>query len=540
MVQSVFANDRAFVDFYPNPSGSADKLVFTFSPLDRIGAERNARGFAVQFLLKNGYDVVAFTTGRALWYQDFSTDAIDAVASFVAALGPRHRVRAGYGMSMGATAAIAFSRRLKLDRVIAFSPQFTVNAPWDPRWAPLAEPDLKFSISPDQISDKAEFFFVYDAFDVCDALQVEEFRKVIAPNRLRRLTIDHTGHMTGFCLQQARVLGPLVLTVLDEGVFPDTRASFRAARRTSAMYLVHLAARLARRRRQRCAIAALDEALAIYLGEDPGTANWASDCVGVYLDKSKYLAELGRIEEAQACCDLAVARGRAREPERLPFALNQRASYFAAAGDFAAALRAQDEAVALRPDFAAFHGYRAASLLALGRPDESIAAARRQVDLAAADAGAHYSLAHALSAGGRHAEALAPLKRAVEIAPDSLTYMRALANLLRFLGQPGEAAQTLRAILSEDTDDLASRADLSRALFEAGRRDEALAEIDAVIARQPRVADHHAHRSVVFYHLGRHRDAVRSAREALACDPQNARLQAAVDHMALATGLDAA
>ena len=47
MFQSILANDRAFVDFYPNPAGSAKKLVFTLSPLDRIGAERNARGFAV-------------------------------------------------------------------------------------------------------------------------------------------------------------------------------------------------------------------------------------------------------------------------------------------------------------------------------------------------------------------------------------------------------------------------------------------------------------------------------------------------------------
>lgn len=51
-----------------------------------------------------------------------------------------HTLRVGYGFSMGAYAALKHSRALGLDRVLAFSPQWSVDpeeAPWDARkdWA---------------------------------------------------------------------------------------------------------------------------------------------------------------------------------------------------------------------------------------------------------------------------------------------------------------------------------------------------------------------------------------------------------------------
>ena len=537
MFQAIFEADGAYVDFYPNPLGQQRKLAFTFSALDGVGIGRKARGFGVNFLLKNGYDVVAFKAGRALWYQDFADEALDCVLGFVEALGRQYEIRVGYGMSMGATGAIAFSNKLSLDRVIGFSPQFCVTPPWDRRWVPFAEPGFGFSVQLDQINGKADYFIIYDAFDVGDARQVSELRQVISPDRLHTLSIDHTGHMTGFCLQQADELGRVVLSTLNDGAFPDTQTAFRSKRRKSALYLVNLASRFAERNRLRAAIAALDEAIEIYSKEEPGPQNWATDCVGVFLSKSKYLAALDQMNEAVACCEQAITRARTHEPERLPFALNQRASHFARVGDFEAALRIQDEAISLRPSYGPLHGYRANSLLALGRKEEALAAARRQVEIGMTDAAAHYALSHVLSACGRHAEALESLQLAVQYAPEDLTYRTALAHLLRFLGHPDRAAVQLQAIIDKVPTDFASRANLSRAYFDSRRLDDALVQIDDVIARDAGVAAHHSHRSVVCFHLGQNEEAVRSAQDALDRDPDSATLRKALDHMVGATGL---
>lgn len=81
-------------------------------------------------LVKNGFDVVNFKISNDDWFQSIPEKMFDAIQNFSCA----YKYKVGYGTSMGGYGVIAFSKMLKLDTALVFSPQFCIDKPFDTRW----------------------------------------------------------------------------------------------------------------------------------------------------------------------------------------------------------------------------------------------------------------------------------------------------------------------------------------------------------------------------------------------------------------------
>lgn len=94
--------------------------------------------FYADELMRNlGLSAVGIVSKRPHWY--VCEEWPQAQAAILEAMAG-HTLRVGYGFSMGAYAALKYSSALGLDKVLAFSPQWSVDpqeAPWDDRrnWA---------------------------------------------------------------------------------------------------------------------------------------------------------------------------------------------------------------------------------------------------------------------------------------------------------------------------------------------------------------------------------------------------------------------
>jgi alpha-beta hydrolase superfamily lysophospholipase len=106
-------------------------VVICFAPWRPPAA--NLRPFGLDIMLQSKRNVIAIEAFKNDWYYTREFDA--ALAAIDAAAGDRFRI--GYGSSMGAYAALNFSRRLNIGRVVLFSPQISLDpqkAPWETRW----------------------------------------------------------------------------------------------------------------------------------------------------------------------------------------------------------------------------------------------------------------------------------------------------------------------------------------------------------------------------------------------------------------------
>lgn len=156
----------------------------------------------------------------------------------------------------------------------------------------------------------------------------------------------------------------------------------------------------------------------------------------------------------------ALAAGRLREADGLsqallkqhpddPDALHLMARIRARMGDHAGALNAIRQALALRPDDAAFLLTCGVQLAAAGQLDAAIGALRRACSLEPGWAVAWYNLGVLQVRAVRFAQAEASLRKALELAPGNLTARLQIADLLKMAGHVEEAATSYREALAD-------------------------------------------------------------------------------------------
>ena len=262
-----------------------------------------------------------------------------------------------YGSSMGGYAAIRFADRVGAQRVLALSPQYSVDprvVPQDRRWR-SAQRRIRFRPELNgPIGCAAEVTIVYDPCSL-DGHHVERIARDVA---VRRVRIRHAGHPVGTFLGEVGQLADTMLSALDGGLDPERlEAICRAARATSMVYVSNLAlAQPAWRPRLGLALAERGAALkpALAVGHN-------------FL--ALRLRALGRHDAAIKAHEAALSA------ERVPTYLQDYGETLLMAGRFAAAAAVADEIIAVSPTLAAAHNLKVDALAAAARPYE----ARRSV-----------------------------------------------------------------------------------------------------------------------------------------------------------------
>jgi hypothetical protein len=249
----VLRKDGIRIDLFGRPESRG--LVATFTGL--WNRDLDGGGFGGDFLLKNGYSVLAFKSARDDWWQSLSTEEVTAISTDV---GP---VRATYGSSAGGYAAIYFAKTLSATRAVALSPQFDVRQDWDKRWADYASRfEWRHDIESPTISPPSAVLF-FDPYDV-DKLHVDRLVAAHPTTDWRCYRLPFAGHPVGHVMQVADILGDAILDSIQGRPVSICRGSLRAARRGSFPYFHALAFAAYQRRRNGLALKLVQRALTLH------------------------------------------------------------------------------------------------------------------------------------------------------------------------------------------------------------------------------------------------------------------------------------
>ncbi|HZL42246.1 MAG TPA: tetratricopeptide repeat protein [Verrucomicrobiae bacterium] len=151
-------------------------------------------------------------------------------------------------------------------------------------------------------------------------------------------------------------------------------------------------------------------------------------------------------------------------------------------------IKAYEEALRIRPDFAEAHNNLGASLERKHLLKEAIDHFVQAIRLNPRLAGAHYNLASALAEAGRVDMAIAEYQTAIRIKPDYIDAHYNLANLLNSAGKFDEAASECRQVLKLNPRWVEANYNLGVAYCGAGRLESGAAEFEKFLKLQPNSA----------------------------------------------------
>ncbi len=256
----LYSNKEICIDFNISLHTPTNTLAVTFT--ERGNRELEGPGFGTEALTKYGIDVISVKTRQDAWYQNLTSDIISSVELFLSRLRPRYQAITGYGSSMGAYAAMRFSKLLDLDRVLALSPVHGIHYPWDMRWAQDLPADSSFEpMTKADISTKTHFFTVFDPKSL-DARHADLYRKIIAPDALHEIHTPYSGHPSSYFLRDVGMLSQLATTIIKTGSFPHKKIKrTQAAGPAPETYLFNLANACLDRNKPKVALAIAEQLL---------------------------------------------------------------------------------------------------------------------------------------------------------------------------------------------------------------------------------------------------------------------------------------
>lgn len=302
------------------------------------------KGYAEDFLLDRGFDVLAVKCARNNWFQDLSREAL---AELIGALPARYDQIVTYGSSMGGYAALYFAGCVGAAAVtaIALSPQFSVDPavpPHEPRWKGDAAA-IQFAHQPlggvmrdDAITMPAlRWHVVYDP-RTADAAHLSLMQEA-APRNVVPVPVAHSGHPSAFMLAESGALSTIFDRIV-AGEPPRVRDLVAKNKATSPSYLFTLAQACDASGRPATASALYDRVSRL------------TDRPDILLEHSRHLYRAGNFKRALM------------QLERAWPALHRTSHLFAykahlqhVAGEEAAARETFEHAIAMEPDFVAFY-----------------------------------------------------------------------------------------------------------------------------------------------------------------------------------------
>lgn len=171
--------------------------------------ERNA--FGEKFLHDHGFTAYHVLANDNFWFQYPEMEA--AIAAVRADIAPGTEL-VGYAVSMGAYAAIRFAGLLGAARILAFSPQYSIDPkviPWDKRWDRLFDRPREVLWEHLMAPRGVPIYLFYDPHNR-DRHHVRLYDRAADIVRVR---VPYAGHATVIVMLQCGLLGQAVLDVAE-------------------------------------------------------------------------------------------------------------------------------------------------------------------------------------------------------------------------------------------------------------------------------------------------------------------------------------
>lgn len=401
----LYQTDAVCVEYFAHAN---PKLALVFSPLMKGDLKGGLIGNPAEGvrLLEHGFDVLAFKINNDDWFQSVPPTLLKALANLAVRRGYVEKV--AYGTAMGGYAALAFSGILNLNRALLVSPQYRL--------------DEGLTISPD-----CQFFIVLDNKSA-DNVYLAPLLSLIPREHARVIKLPYAGQPCSPCLIEAGLLAQLELQVLDQASCEGL--DFARAKGQSVAYLANLGTALLNRNKLSSALWVTQKALAINDGI------WS-----FHFRRAQILGKLGRHYEAIPSMHAALAL----EPGNPELHYHLSLSLLNI-GLLNEALQASGRALELVAPVTGNHGfwgYHSNLLWRNHKPEDSLNAILKALELDPANAGYHAHKSGMLQALGRLDEAIRAASDAVALAPDNQANVAHFNALRAQPQQPQQPPQNL-------------------------------------------------------------------------------------------------
>jgi hypothetical protein len=241
---------------HENPNHKILFITFTnYGNKNTAGA-----GFGGDFLLKEGFDVIAIKSSNDAWYSELDLELTTEIEKSIIKNKEKYSRVIAYGSSMGGYGAIKFSKIFQVDDVIAISPQSNIWLRDETRWV-----DSKSKLEETSQLKKCDFSatvnyqVIYDPRHRLDAKQVDNLRDVALDSKLTLLKLPYSGHPSGFFLSEVNLLKSWIWQIAAGEPIDPYVAKVR--RKISAHFWIGIADALVNRKRTHLAVRAANEAI---------------------------------------------------------------------------------------------------------------------------------------------------------------------------------------------------------------------------------------------------------------------------------------
>ncbi len=230
----LYRTETCCIELFFKPNNLNSELACIFS----AGANRNleGNGHGGEVLINEGFDVLLFKINNDDWFQQLPPSIWEHLEKSLAKNFYIRRV--GTGTSMGGYAAIAFSKLLNLETVLAYSPQYRIDSNFDQRWAEFSKGIIwRYRITLDSINRNCKYLIVFDPLGP-DGLQVNYLKEIIPSLNLTLWSIPFSGHCALRFLHELNQLKLVTVQALKRLSFQDIHLNKKS---NSIQYILHLA-----------------------------------------------------------------------------------------------------------------------------------------------------------------------------------------------------------------------------------------------------------------------------------------------------------
>lgn len=234
--ETIFDNGRTVMRHLRNKARCKDTLVITFAEM--MMNDPSKPGFAQDFLIKNGFDVITVQKTSESWYQDLKVSHFQRAVSRAS---QGYSNLCCYGISMGAFASLYFGGSVDAS-LIAISPLCSIH----PLYPKLGAPEHRKTVLATQVDlgeviiGRGSALIVYDPLSRSDQLYIKEEVRPAFPHACY-VVAPGTGHPSSASLKEMGLLQRTILETIEAGPSKEMRKEIRQSREKSPSYLVRMA-----------------------------------------------------------------------------------------------------------------------------------------------------------------------------------------------------------------------------------------------------------------------------------------------------------
>lgn len=196
--------------------GDSDTLVLSFG--DLITRAKGLSINAEKSLMKYDYAVVGIMPKQKSW---FPASSMSALLEQLQPILNQYKNIVGYGGSMGGYAAIKYARSLRMNRVVAMVPQYSIDPAEveDKRYTDFYDAELNadMRIQAQDIVADCEYIIVYDPYFENDKEHYLKIKPLIP--QLHTLHLPYTGHDAIAVLANSALLHDFIERPYDQTYF---------------------------------------------------------------------------------------------------------------------------------------------------------------------------------------------------------------------------------------------------------------------------------------------------------------------------------